>query len=252
VRNLTNGFKVLNLEYFGRHMTTRTLILDLHVHTNYSHDGRDSVKEILERAIAKKLDGIALCDHDTMKGFYAARKYVADTHSDLIIIPGMEVTTAQGHLLVLGIEEEIEKGLSPEETIRIARQKEKDGNGTVVIIAPHPFHPFRHSIGNFCTHPGIDAIETFNSRYVTGVANRIASRTAACGGITAVAGSDAHSAEYVGLATVEVAVDVEDAHTSEHEAILKGIKGGKVRIKSHKRTPFGVFFSQMCRKNRSS
>jgi predicted metal-dependent phosphoesterase TrpH len=229
---------------------TRTLTLDLHVHTNYSHDGRDSIKGIIERAIAKKLDGIALCDHNTMDGFFAAQKYVADTNANLILIPGIEVTTSKGHLLLLGIEEEIEKGLAPEETIRIARQKEKEGNGTVVIIAPHPFHPFRHSIGNVCTYPGIDAIETFNSRYVTGVANRIASRTAARGGIAAVAGSDAHSAEYVGLATV--AVDVEDAHTSEPEAILKRIKEGKVRIKSHKRTPFWVFFSQMCRKNRSS
>jgi predicted metal-dependent phosphoesterase TrpH len=229
---------------------TRSLIVDLHVHTNYSHDGRDSVKRIIERAIAKKLDGIALCDHDTMEGFYAARKYVADVDANLILIPGIEVTTSQGHLLVLGVEDGIEKGLSPEETIRIARQKEKAGNGTVVIIAPHPYHPFRHSISNFCTYPGIDAIEVFNSRYVTGIANMLASRTAARNGITAVAGSDAHSAEYVGLATV--AVDVEDAHTSEPEAILKRIKEGKVSIKDTNRTPFGGFFSQMCRKNRSS
>ena len=231
-------------------MTTRTLILDLHVHTNYSHDGRDPVTKIIERAIAKKLDGIALCDHDAMEGFYAARKYVTDTHSDLIIIPGIEVSTSKGHLLVLGIEKRIEKGLSPEETIRIARQREKDGNGTVVIIAPHPFNPFRHGIGNFCTHSGIDAIETFNSRYITGIANKIASRTAARSGITIVAGSDAHSAECVGLATVEVEVEV--THKPEPEAILKSIKEGAVRINSHERTPFSLYISQMCRKNCSS
>jgi predicted metal-dependent phosphoesterase TrpH len=231
---------------------TRTLTLDLHVHTNYSHDGRDSVKRIIERAIAKKLDGIALCDHNTMDGFFAAQKYVADTNANLILIPGIEVTTSKGHLLLLGIEDGMEKGLSPEETIQIARQKEKDGNGTVVIIAPHPFHPFRHSIGNFCTHPGIDAIETFNSRYISGVANRIASRTAARGGITAVAGSDAHSAEYVGLATVAVEIESGDEQKTEYEAILRAIKAGKVSLKDTNRTPFGVFFSQMCRKNRSS
>ena len=229
-------------------MTTRSLTIDLHVHTNYSHDGHDSVKEILERAIAKKLDGIAICDHDTMEGFYAARKYVAKTHSDLIIIPGIEVSTSKGHLLVLGIEDGIEKGLSPEETIRIARQKEQEGNCTVVIIAPHPFHPFRHSIGNFCTHHGIDAIETFNSRYISGIANTIASRVAARKAITAVAGSDAHSVECVGLATVEV--DVEAEHASEYEALLKSIKSGKVRIKSHKRTPFSIYLAQRCWKNR--
>ena len=233
---------------------TQTLTFDLHVHTNYSHDGRDSVEKMIESAIAKKLDGIAICDHDTMGGSYAAREYVADNDRNLIIIPGIEVTTSKGHLIVLGVEDGVEKGLSPEETIRMARGKEKENKGTVVIIAPHPFHPFRHSIGNLCVHPelDIDAIETYNSRYFFGFANGMARRKAARNDITAVAGSDAHSAECVGLATVDVEVDVGIAQNPESktrvEAILKGIKAGKVRIKSCKRTPFGVYLSQLCRK----
>ncbi|MBC8521946.1 MAG: PHP domain-containing protein [Candidatus Syntrophoarchaeum sp.] len=220
---------------------TITLTLDLHVHTNYSHDGHDSIEKILKSAIAKKLDGVAICDHDTMEGFFAARKYVVDNHLDLIIIPGIEVTTSESHLIVLGLEEGLEKGLSLEETIRIARQKEK--KGTVVIIAPHPYHPFRHSIGNLCTHSGIDAIEIFNSRYFFGVANKIASGKATRNNVTAVAGSDAHSAECVGLATIEVEVETEQK--PEHEAILRMIKEGNVRIKSCKRTPFWVYFKQL-------
>lgn len=233
---------------------TRTLTLDLHVHTNYSHDGRASIEEIIESAIAKKLDGIAICDHDTMAGSYAAQKYVADNSKNLIIISGIEVSTSKGHLLLLGIKDEegIEKGLSPEETIRRARQKEKDEKAPVVIIAPHPFHSFRHSIGNFCTRPGIDAIEVFNARYFTGVANTRAMRTAARHDKIAVAGSDAHSADCVGLATVgvEVEIDVDvqvnTAQRSECEAILRAVKGGKVQVKDTKRTPFRVYFSQMC------
>ena len=229
---------------------TRTLTLDLHVHTNYSHDGRASVGEIIESAIAEKLDGIAICDHDTMDGSSAARRYVADNELDLIVIPGIEVSTSEGHLIVLGVEEVIEKGLSAEETIRIAKQREKEKKRTVVIIAPHPFHPFRHSIGNFCTHTGIDAIEIYNSRYLSGVANALARRTAATNNIIAVAGSDAHSAECVGLATVEVEVEVDIAQKPEYEAILKKIKKGKVRIKSCKRTPFWIYLSQLCKKPR--
>jgi hypothetical protein len=240
----------------------RTLTLDLHVHTNYSHDGRDSVEKIIESAIAKKLDGIAICDHDTMEGSYAARKYVADNDRNLMIIPGIEVTTSEGHLIVLGVEDGVEKGLSPEETIRMAiekkKEKEQENKGTVVFIAPHPFHPFRHSIGNLCVHPelDIDAIETYNSRYFFGFANGMARRKAARNDITAVAGSDAHSAECVGLATVDVEVEVGIAQNPESktrvEAILKGIKAGKVRIKSCKRTPFGVYLSQLCKKPRDS
>ncbi|MEA2000147.1 MAG: PHP domain-containing protein, partial [Euryarchaeota archaeon] len=62
---------------------TMSLTLDLHVHTNYSHDGHGSVEKIIASAIAQKLDGIAICDHDTMDGSFAAREYVADNHLDL-------------------------------------------------------------------------------------------------------------------------------------------------------------------------
>ena len=226
----------------------QTLTFDLHVHTNYSYDGRDSVEKIIERAIVNKLDGIAICDHNTMEGTYAAREYIADNNLNMMIIPGIEVTTSQGHLLVLGIEEGIEKGLSPGETIRRAQQKEKGRTDTVVIIAPHPYHPFRHSIGNVCIQPGIDAIEVFNSRYFSGIANAIAKRTAARNNITAVAGSDAHSADCVGLATVEV--KIAGAHKPEFEVILERIKKGEVKIARRARTSFRVYLTQMCTKNR--
>lgn len=226
------------------------LTLDLHVHTNHSHDGRDSVERIIESAIAKRLDGIAICDHNTLAGSHAARAYVADNHLELIIIPGMEVSTSKGHLLLLGLDEAIEKDLSPEGTIRIARQKEEDQNTPVVIIAPHPYHPFRHSIGIYCMQPGIDAIEVYNSRYFSGVANKLAGIKAACNNVTAVAGSDAHSAEYVGLATVEVDVSADAAQKPGHEAILRSIKEGSVRLKDCNRTPFCTYFWQMCKKNR--
>jgi predicted metal-dependent phosphoesterase TrpH len=218
------------------------ITLDLHVHTNYSHDGHDSVEKIIESAIAQKLDGIAICDHDTMDGSYAAREYVANHNLDLIIIPGIEVTTSKGHLLVLGLEEKIEEGLSPAETIRIARERAKELNSTIVIIMPHPFHPFRHSIGN--VHQGIDAIEIFNSRYFTGFGNKIASIKTVRNNITAVAGSDAHSAECVGLATVVVETEL------DQESILDAIKKGKVQIKNCKRTPLWVYFKHLVLKRR--
>ena len=228
---------------------TLSLTLDLHVHTNYSHDGCDSVEKIVDSAISKKLDGIAICDHDTLEGSYAAQRYVADNELGLIIIPGIEVTTSKGHLIVLGMEEGIAKGLSLWETIRIARQKEKkkENKGTVVIIAPHPFHPFRHSIGNICVHSelDIDAIEIYNSRYFFGVANGIARRKADRKNIIAVVGSDAHSAECVGLATVEVEIEQQSEQKMLLDATLSGIKEGKVKIKSCEKTPFWTYFKQL-------
>jgi predicted metal-dependent phosphoesterase TrpH len=230
---------------------TQTFTLDLHVHTNYSIDGHDSAERIIEVARAQGLDGLAICDHNTMAGVQAARDYVAAHDLDFLIIPGVEVTTSQGHLLVLGLEEGIEQDMTATETIRALRHYEHERAQSIVIIAPHPYHPFRHSIGNICTHPEIEAIEVFNSRYFTGLGNLWARRTAKRTGKIAVAGSDAHSADCVGLATVTVEVDADEiARMPDYRAIVKALKAGSVRVTARKRTPFRLYLSQLCKKKR--
>ena len=228
--------------------STRTVTLDLHVHTNYSHDGRDSVEAVVQSAIAQGLDGIAICDHNTMAGSVAARSSVAEHQLELVIIPGIEVSTSQGHLLVLGLDDAIEQGLPPEETIERARQQERETNGTVAIIAPHPYHPFRHSLGWRCLTPGIDAIEVFNARYFTGLGNAWARWTAARHGLTAVAGSDAHTADCVGLATV--AVEVSASSKLAPALLVKQLKEGTVRIARSQHAPRSMYYAQLCRKRR--
>lgn len=229
---------------------TRTFTLDLHVHTNYSSDGHDSVERIIEVARARGLDGLAICDHNTMAGVRAARDYVAAHDLDFLIIPGLEVTTSQGHLLVLGLEEGVERDMTATETIRAVRHYEHERAQSIVIIAPHPYHPFRHSIGNICTDPEIEAIEVFNSRYFTGLGNLRAQRTAKRAGKIAVSGSDAHSADCVGLATVIVEAEVEVARMPDYRAIVKALKAGRVRVKARKRTPFCLYLAQLCKKKR--
>ncbi len=76
---------------------------DLHIHSNFS-DGHDDVKTIIKAAVKRGLNGISITDHDTIRGIQIARQFINDLKLDLILIPGVEVTTSKGHLIILGIE----------------------------------------------------------------------------------------------------------------------------------------------------
>lgn len=62
---------------------------DLHVHTNYS-DGKFTPKEVIDLAIKRNLDGIAITDHDTVAGVEEAIEY-AKNYRDFKLIPGIEL-----------------------------------------------------------------------------------------------------------------------------------------------------------------
>lgn len=192
---------------------------DLHIHSNYS-DGRDDVRTILRAAARQDLAGLSITDHDTLKGSMKAMEIIREDNLDLILIPGAEVTTSEGHLLVLGIRDLPPKGLSPEETAEMAH----DQGG--IAIVPHPYHPFRHAIGRI---PDCDAVEVYNSKHLFGIANARALIEAKKRHLPTVAGSDSHFAATVGLGVTEI--DAGDA-----EGAIDAIRAGRTKILG-KRTP---------------
>ena len=104
---------------------------DLHIHSIYSHDGTSTVPAILKQASEKSnLDVIAITDHDSMAGVSEALE-LAPAYG-IEVIPGMEISTAQGHLVALFIQHPIPANLSLLQTI--ARVREQGG----ICIAPHP------------------------------------------------------------------------------------------------------------------
>lgn len=205
---------------------------ELHVHSCYSRDSNADLEAILRTARARGLDGLAVCDHDTVEGSLACARKAEELGIELTVIPGVEVSSSKGHILILGIKENIEPGLSPEETIRRARKL----GGTVII--PHPFKSSSHGIGSF-EGLDIDAVEVFNSRCLFNVANGKAEKEAKRLSIPAVAGSDAHIPEMVGQAYTEI-----DVSENSVEAVLQAIREGKTTPGGGK-TPVPVILRQM-------
>ncbi len=183
---------------------------DLHIHSNHSSDSSLSIDDILKQAVKKGLDGIAVCDHNTVAGSLHAQKRVRDLNLPLLVLPAVEVSTTKGHLIVLGMRENIQPNLTPEETVRIAHEK-----GGVVIAA----HPFKiRSIGSV-DGLDVDAIETFNSRCIFGE-NTKAKDMARLLGKPETGGSDSHVLATIGFGFTEI--DTEPDVSSVLSAITEG------------------------------
>jgi len=112
---------------------------DLHIHTIYSWDGTATVKAVLKQAAhVAHLDVIAITDHDEIRGALEAQD-LAPLYG-LEVIPGSEITTADGHLLGLFLQQKIPAGLPLKETV--LRIYEQGG----VCLAAHPEARGTHSI----------------------------------------------------------------------------------------------------------
>ncbi|MFB6100938.1 MAG: PHP domain-containing protein [Haloplanus sp.] len=209
------------------------LSVELHTHSSLSHDGRDPVDHLLEQAASVGLDALAVTDHDEIDASLDA----VDRASDygLVGIPGMEITSAAGHVLALGVREAIPAGLPFEATL----DRIHDQNGIAVI--PHPFQSSRHGVAAKISEEALasaDAIEVYNSRLLTGRANRKAEHFATAHGLPMTAGSDAHIAEMVGQAVTEV-----DADERSARGILDAIVAGRTSVVG-RRTPWRISFRQ--------
>ena len=209
------------------------LSVELHCHSELSHDGRDPVDLLVEQAAAVGLDAIAVTDHDAIDASHEAAA-LADEYG-LVGIVGMEVTSAAGHVLALGIEEAVPPGLSYDETLE--RIHEQGG----IAIVPHPFQSSRHGVAAHISDSQLasaDAIEVYNSRLLTGRSNRQAERFATAHDVPKTAGSDAHISEMVGQAVTEVG-----ANERNVEAILDAIREGRTSVVGQK-TPWRISFRQ--------
>ena len=76
---------------------------DLHIHTKYSRDASQQPKTIVEKLNAHPtLNAIAITDHNTIQGNLEAQK-LAEAYPDILVIPGVEISTEEGEIIILGI-----------------------------------------------------------------------------------------------------------------------------------------------------
>jgi predicted metal-dependent phosphoesterase TrpH len=206
-----------------------TLDIDPHVHSEDSHDGHEPVELILEHASDIGLDGVVVTDHDAIAESLRAAELAPKF--GLVGIPGTEVSTRDGHLLALGVEECPPRGAPLSDTV----ERVWDLGGIAVV--PHPFQRSRHGVRKRRIDE-CDGIEVYNSMVFTGYRNRRAKAFAERNGYPKLGASDAHSIRNVGRAYTEIRLDAADTAPSavDGDQVIDAIREGETELRG-KRTP---------------
>jgi predicted metal-dependent phosphoesterase TrpH len=189
--NDDGAYKILELNQ----LTGRA---DVHMHTKAS-DGLRTVQQVLSYIEDwGGLDVVAITDHDVLDASLWA--YAHRGHYSFDIIPGVEVTAREGHVVALWVTQPIPKRMSVKETAAAIHEQ-----GGIAILA-HPGEPCiagRHMLRYF-RHPevllewDIDVIETYNAGSITPGNNVMARRLSRRLALPVVGNSDAHTLNAIG------------------------------------------------------
>jgi len=217
------------------------LKIDLHVHTCYSKDCATTLDEVVLHAKNKGLDGVAITDHDTVEGALELVK----NRANLIVIPGIEVSAKQGHILGLNVTVPIPRQLDVKETIE---QIHRAGG---IAIAAHPSAVFKNGImcigfDRKVSSYGFDAVEVVNSScfpfWLNGLSRRFAVRMS----LPQTAGSDSHLPETIGLAYTLIENIEADKHAQD---VIQAIKKGMI-MPYGKPTPWRLRLRKLAEKGK--
>jgi len=169
--------------------------VDLHLHSQFSHDGQSSLEELIARARECGLDRIALTDHNTVEGALQLARIAPE-----LAIAGEEVKTLEGEVIGLFITSRISPFLKPEEAMDLIH-----GMGGLTYL-PHPLdrrrsHFKAERVVDLASR--IDIIETYNP-WCEAAANQGAARIAEDLDKVGATGSDSHSAAELGRSWMEM------------------------------------------------
>jgi predicted metal-dependent phosphoesterase TrpH len=188
---------------------------DLHIHTHHSGDNEQNLEDIFVSAKRLGLDVIGITDHNTLKGGTEAK---AQAPPGLIVIPAVEVTSEDGHILAYNVSEDIPRGRSVAETIALIHQ----AGG--IAVAAHPYRMWSGLGSKVILRNRFDAIEAINGRNTID-SNRKAIALAERAHLPVVAGSDAHRPEKIGEG---LTIFPDDCRTVDD--LIKAILEGRTHV----------------------
>ncbi|ELZ07531.1 PHP domain-containing protein [Natrialba aegyptia] len=197
-------------------------LVDLHAHTRFFHGHRSlgdrfdplGARVLTEIAARRGLDGVATTNHD----------YYTDLNpaADVVTLPGIEITTDRGHVLVVGPDPPAETkpgALSPAEAVALAHDHD-----CAAIVA----HPFRNSTVRELTDVPFDAIEV-NGKHPR--SRPLVEKLASERNLPLVGGSDAHYPFEVGRAYTTI-----ESERLTPEAVVEAIRDGRVEAQVSRST----------------
>ena len=176
-------------------------VADLHVHTSAS-DGSDAPEAVVRWADRVEIDVLAITDHDVIDGAISAREVAITEDLRTEVIVGEEVSTLDGHVLGLFLEEPVPPGMCAARTVEAIHRQ----GG--LAVAAHPFwrageldrRAYSYSVGSRLLDVEFDAVEVVNGSFNPAIAaaNRRAAEVNADLLLPAIAASDAHVKELIG------------------------------------------------------
>jgi predicted metal-dependent phosphoesterase TrpH len=233
------------------------MLIDMHVHTSYSHDSKSPLSGILKKAKLQDI-GLAITDHNRAEGALEAGK-----QKKITIIPGIEVLSKEGKELLIyfysmkDLEDfyckSIKNNIMPAKNhvlkkrffsvkVRLPMSGiiESASGYSCVKSIPHPFtYPPRNSHSFFKRHRdllrSIDAVETLNSTVLPFLNNRAAKWSIKLNK-TVTAGSDAHTISHIGSCLVACKASSREEFLDEILKKRNIILGNELKLSSAIRT----------------
>ena len=204
------------------------MLIDLHTHTfPLSDDSFLKPDELVEQAKAVGLDGVCLTEHDFVWEPAKARE-LAQRHN-FLIIPGIEVNTEDGHMLVFGLDRYVYGMHRMRELAKLVEQ----AGGVIIAAHPYrrlmPFYPADDELWSLgleraAASPAfqhvcaLEAINGHGSQHENLFAWQLCARL----GLPGIGGSDAHHVREVGICATRFQQPIADV-----EGLVRELKAGR-------------------------